>query len=95
MAVTHPVAAAVGAVEPQGKANTCHSVSVPPFVQVMLAESCRTVLLAIAEGSGQVGKSSIITLSMYNLQPSKPPFGTCQAMFTGPLYAERFTIFST
>ena len=51
-----------------------------------------TLLEVKAVGSGQDGKSSIITLSMYNLQPSKPPCGTCHAIFTGPVYPAKLTM---
>ena len=80
-----PTDVAVGAGEPHGKAITSQAVSVLPFTHETVADVESTLLDVKAVGSGQVGKSSIITLSINNLHPSKPPCGICHAIFTGPV----------
>ena len=81
-----PVDDCVGSGEPKGTTKTSHCVTLvlgsvqPNKAEVdVISEAVKPV------GPGQAGKSSIITLSIYNLQPSSPPAGTCQAILTGPV----------
>jgi hypothetical protein len=60
----NPVEPAVGAGEPVGKANTCQAVSVFPLTQLIVAEVDKISDEVNKVGSGQVGKSSMITLSI-------------------------------
>ena len=64
-AVTHPVEAAVGAGDPQGKANTCHCVAGPAAFHVILAEDESTAEDVIENGAGQAGGNAQVTLATH------------------------------
>ena len=65
LATVNPVVAALGAGEPQGTAIICHCVSVPPAVQLNVAEVPKTTVGAKEKGAGQAGGAAQVTLATH------------------------------